>query len=109
MFSGPQVQEHNISGDRLLQLTSEDLKDMGSEKLSPVKDEEEGNEVEEMDGTPKIGGKPSKWMVKIMENLISKWMISGAHPYFWKLPNGYKPGMFPVWVAHGSVTKKGVN
>ena len=28
-------------------------------------------------------GGPPKWMVKIMENPISKWMIWGAHPYFW--------------------------
>ncbi len=31
---------------------------------------------------PKIGGKPPKWMVKIMETLL-KWMIWGYH-YFWK-------------------------
>ncbi len=35
---------------------------------------------------PKIGGKPPKWMVKIMENPMNKWMIWGAHPYFWKHP-----------------------
>ena len=32
---------------------------------------------------PKIGGKPPKWMVKIMENPKIKWMIWGYH-YFWK-------------------------
>ena len=32
---------------------------------------------------PKIGVKPPKWMVKIMENPMNKWMIWGAHPYFW--------------------------
>ena len=34
---------------------------------------------------PKIGGKPPKWMVKIMENPMNKWMIWGYH-YFWKHP-----------------------
>ena len=28
---------------------------------------------------PKTGGKPPKWMVKIMENPMNKWMIWGAH------------------------------
>ena len=37
---------------------------------------------------PKIGGVPPKWMVKIMENPMNKWMIWGAHPYFWKHPSG---------------------
>ena len=31
---------------------------------------------------PKIGGAPSKWMVKIMEHPIKHGMIWGAHPYF---------------------------
>ncbi len=35
---------------------------------------------------PKIGVKTPKWMVKIMENPMNKWMIWGAHPYFWKHP-----------------------
>ena len=30
---------------------------------------------------------PPKWMVKIMENPMNKWMIWGAHPYFWKHPS----------------------
>ena len=34
---------------------------------------------------PKIGGKNPKWMVKIMENRVFKWMIWGYH-YFWKHP-----------------------
>ena len=34
---------------------------------------------------PKIGGKHPKWMVKIMENPMNKWMIWG-YPYFWKHP-----------------------
>ncbi len=30
---------------------------------------------------------PPKWMVKIMvPNPMNKWMIWGAHPYFWKHP-----------------------
>ena len=36
---------------------------------------------------PKIGGKPPKWMVKIMENPIFQWMIWGYH-YFPKHPFG---------------------
>ena len=38
---------------------------------------------------PKIGGfSPPKWMVKIMENPMNKWMIlGGKNPYFWKQPN----------------------
>ena len=36
---------------------------------------------------PKIGGKPPKWMVKIMENPMNKWMIWGVFPYFWKHPH----------------------
>ena len=40
---------------------------------------------------PKIGGfDPPKWMVKIMENPMNKWMIWGAHPYFWKHPRASK-------------------
>ena len=37
---------------------------------------------------PKIGGKPPKWMVKIMENPMNKWMISGAknHPFWVQQP-----------------------
>ncbi len=35
---------------------------------------------------PKIGVKPPKWMVRIMENPMNKWMIWGAHPYFGKHP-----------------------
>ncbi len=31
---------------------------------------------------PKIGGKPPKWMVKIMENPMNKWMIWGVFPLF---------------------------
>ena len=30
--------------------------------------------------TPKIGVKPPKWMVKIMENPINPWMIWGENP-----------------------------
>ena len=33
---------------------------------------------------PKIGGTP-KWMMKIMENPMNKWMMWG-YPYFWKHP-----------------------
>ena len=29
---------------------------------------------------------PPKWMVNIMKNPMNKWMIWGAHPYFWKHP-----------------------
>ena len=32
---------------------------------------------------PKIGVGPQKWMVKIMENPMNKWMIWGVFPYFW--------------------------
>ena len=42
---------------------------------------------------PKIGGKPPKWMVKIMENPI-KMDDLGAHPYFWKHPYGYRFASF---------------
>ena len=31
---------------------------------------------------PKIGGKNPKWMVKIMENPMNKWMIWGENPLF---------------------------
>ena len=34
---------------------------------------------------PKIGGKPPKWMVKIMENPMNKWMIWGV-PLFLETP-----------------------
>ena len=43
---------------------------------------------------PRIGGKPPKWMVKIMENpeTLLKWMIWGVKThYFWKHPNGVSP------------------
>jgi len=33
---------------------------------------------------PKIGGKNPKWMVKIMENPMNKWMIWGENPLFSK-------------------------
>ena len=34
-------------------------------------------------------GKPPKWMVKIIENLIKIDDLGGKnHPYFWKHPNG---------------------
>ncbi len=35
---------------------------------------------------PKIGGKPPKWIVKIMDPTLLKWMSWGTHPYFWKHP-----------------------
>ena len=44
----------------------------------------------QMDVEPKIGGfYPQKWMVKIMEKPMNKWMIWG-YPYFWKHPNRHK-------------------
>ncbi len=36
---------------------------------------------------PKIGGKPPKWMVKILENPMNKWMIWEFSHYFWKHPH----------------------
>ena len=36
-------------------------------------------------GVSKNKGGPPKWMVKIMENPMNKWMIWGYH-YFWKHP-----------------------
>ena len=39
-----------------------------------------------MDVELKIGGKPSKWMVKIMENPMNKWMIWGETPLFLETP-----------------------
>ena len=36
---------------------------------------------------PKIGGFPPKWILKIMENPMNKWMI-WWYPYFWKHPFG---------------------
>ena len=36
-------------------------------------------------GVSKNRGTP-KWMVYFMENPMNKWMIWGAHPYFWKHP-----------------------
>ena len=45
----------------------------------------------EMGVNPKIGGfYPPKRMVYFMENwkTLLKWMIWGAHPYFWKHPDG---------------------
>ena len=36
---------------------------------------------------PRIGGKPPKWMVKIMENPMNKWMIWGVFPLFLETPN----------------------
>ena len=39
--------------------------------------------------TKNRGVLPPKWMVKIMvPNPMNKWMIWGAHPYFWKHPSG---------------------
>ena len=41
-----------------------------------------------INGCPsKNRGKTPKWMVKIMENPMNKWMIWG-YLYFWKHPNG---------------------
>ena len=37
------------------------------------------------EGVSKNNGTP-KWMVYFMENPMNKWMIWGAHPYFWKHP-----------------------
>ena len=45
-------------------------------------DEKNHHEHLNMGVDPKIGGKPPKWMVKIMENPI-KMDDLGAHPYFW--------------------------
>ena len=39
-----------------------------------------------MDVSPKIGGKPPKWMVKIMENPIKIKMDDLGYHYFWKHP-----------------------
>ncbi len=36
--------------------------------------------------TKNRGGFPPKWMVKIMENPMIKWMIWVVFPYFWKHP-----------------------
>ena len=48
---------------------------------------------------PKIVGFPQKWMVKIMENPMYKWMIWGEFThYFWKHPHWT---MFPLRFAHG--------
>ena len=35
---------------------------------------------------PKIGVKPAKWMVNIMENPMNKWMIWGEKPLFLETP-----------------------
>ena len=43
---------------------------------------------EERWGFPKIGGKTPKWMVKIMESPMNKWMIWGKTHYFRKHPYG---------------------
>ena len=40
---------------------------------------------------PKIGGKPPKWMVKIMENPMNKWMIWVVFPLFLETP---------IWFSH---------
>ncbi len=58
-----------------------------------------------------MGGKPPKWMVKIMENPMNKWMIWG-YPYFWKHPIGHLPPIFGVkipkicWNHHRSLMLK---
>ena len=39
---------------------------------------------------PKIGGKPPKWMVKIMENPMNKWMLWGVLPPLFL-------GLTPTW------------
>ena len=43
-------------------------------------------ETGEMWVVPKIGGKPPKWMVKIMENPIKMDDLGGKPHYFWKHP-----------------------
>ena len=40
-----------------------------------------------LDVEPKIGGKNPKWMVKIMENPVNKWMVWGENPIFLETPN----------------------
>ena len=40
-----------------------------------------------------------KWMVKIMENPINKWMIWG-YPYFWKHPYMYGKMYCIVYVVY---------
>ncbi len=62
---------------------------------------------------PKIGGKPPKWMVKIMENPI-KMDDLGVFPYFWKHPyillstkiQGIWPCTFAVMVTTPFVTTR---
>ncbi len=44
---------------------------------------------------------PPKWMVKIMETPMNKWMIWGAHPYFWKHP--YTSETKHLWDQHRAV------
>ena len=55
---------------------------------------------------PKIGGKPPKWMVKIMENPMNKWMIWGETPLFLETPIYiyiyiYSPNSTPLGSMYG--------
>ena len=45
-------------------------------------------------GTPKIGGFPPKWMVKIMENPMYKWMIWGVFTHHFRKPPGLSKSLF---------------
>ena len=50
------------------------------------------NSRQDMDVSKNRGWFPPKWMVKIMENPMNKWMIWGFSHYFWKHPYSYKHG-----------------
>ena len=55
---------------------------------------------DQMGVNPKIGGKPPKWMVKIMANPI-KMDDLGVFPYFWKHPDLGPRGVWPESVMKG--------
>ena len=40
-----------------------------------------------------------KWMVYFMEHPMNKWMIWGAHPYFWKHPLIYSCSSIRTWMV----------
>ncbi len=47
-----------------------------------------------------------KWMVKIMENPMNKWMIWGVFPYFWKHPNIHRTYTKTIEIIPSKVTRR---
>ena len=74
----------------LLVSRCENLQVAGADKTGRafVNGGSEGSMIQEYTDVSKNRGGPPKWMVYNWKTLL-KWMIWGAHPYFWKHPYSF--------------------